>query len=388
MPGQAPSSTETGAPIPVSGDVNTPDAVPVAPVADTPVTASKALPTDINQRDLPLTQPAYIPVSPLAEAVEQTPTLPTDNRPEWMKVGYENLVKMAPDWSPARYAHETAKWRRDNGQPDMSYEELATLFKGRDPYETEKERRSRVRRERGAIIAQGLGSVLGNLINYARAKNGHVAMRLEDGSQGYNRLQRLREAQQQTARINANAYLDAMGRDRAERAKAEQRAAAAAAAQRDYEMKEAELRIKIDNAATQEARRAAEAELKKLQFEHKKKYDELDLQEKKRHNKQMEANARNGRQSEKYIELATSKGSRRYTPDKDGSNWIHKAYQDMLKEPGGDKYKVSKMSGLLNSSAPTDAEMYEAITRWNSDSWKDQYKSDRYKGGSEPPPLE
>lgn len=369
------------------GGVNSPSDVPVQAPVDTPATEPSTIPSDFNRRDLPVDVPK-MDIMQQAAPIETLPKLPTDERPEWAKLSYEELVKKNPNWSRGQYAYELAKWRRENGQPDMSYTEWTNILKGQDPNETEKERQQRERRNRNMLIAQGVGSVLGNLINYARAKNGHVAMRLDDGAQDYNRLQRMRDAQRQTARINANAWLDAMGRDRAERVKAEAQAAAAQSAQRDYEMRAAELKIKIDNAKNQEARREAEAALKKLEFEWKQKMDDQRFKETKRHNQQMEANGRNGRASQKYIELVTSDGNKRYTPDQDGSNWIYKAYQEMLKQPGGKKYGVQKVGGLIGTSAPTENEMYDAITRYNSDQWKNRYKTNRYSGGIDYPPLE
>ena len=385
MPGQAPIGQEQEEVIPASGDVNTPDAVPAPAPVSQPTKTSAALPNDFDQRDAVME-----PVTSLnTEMPAEAKAIPNDDRPEWAKLSYEELVKKNPNWSRGQYAYELAKWRRENGQPDMSYTEWTNILKGHDPYETEAERTKRERNHRIANSVNAMGSFINALVNYNRVKRGHVGYTPDDGSKGYSRLQRMREAQRQTARINANTYLDAMGKDRAERAKAEAQAAAAATAQRNYDLKKAELQFKLDNAANEEARRNAAAELKKLEFEHKKDMDERKLKETARHNRQMEANGRSGKTSGKYIELSTSKGNKRYEPEKDGSNWIHKAYQDMLKEPDGKKYEVFKMGGLVGSSAPTDAEMYDAITRYNADQWKNRYRSDRYKGGGgTPPPLE
>lgn len=384
MPGQAPVDEVVETTLPTSGDINTPDAMPgQAPVSEQ-TKLSEALPVDLNKRDT-IVKPSTPQVSNLAEGPAP---VKFNNTPEWAKMSYEELVKKNPNISRGEYAYEVAKWRRENGQPDMSYTEWSNILKGHDPYETEAERQQREKNFRLAGNINAIGSFINALVNYNRVKRGHVGYTPDDGSKGYNRLQRLRESQRQTARINANAYLDAMGKDRAERAKAEARAIAAQNAEREYEIKKANIQMRIDNAKSQEAARAASAEMKKLEFEHKKKMDELRLKETQRHNRQVEANGRGGKSSGKYIELATSKGSKRYDPEKDGSNWIHKAYQDMLKEPGGKDYEVFKMAGFGSSSAPTDAEMYDAITRYNADQWKNQYRSNRYKGGNEPPPLE
>lgn len=319
-----------------------------------------------------------------------------DNTPAWVNAGsYEELVKTNPNVSRGQYAYELSKYRRSQGQPDLSYAEWSNILKGQDPYETEADRQKRERRMKTAKILTGVGSVLGNLVNYVRAKNGHVAMNLDDGTQGYNRLERIRMGQEQLARSNAKDYLGAIAQDRAERAKQEAAAAAAKQAERNYQMKVNELEWKMNNAKTEAERKKAADDLAAQKFAWQKQKDEATLKETQRHNKASEATARarverTGSGNKKYLELKTGTGTKRYTPDEYGSNWIHKAYQDMLKEPGGKDFAVTKYGGFMGgSSVPSDQEMYEAITKYNDSLWKDQYKSSRYGGNKEEkPPLE
>ena len=319
-----------------------------------------------------------------------------DNTPAWVNAGsYEELVKTNPNVSRGQYAYELSKYRRSQGQPDLSYAEWSNILKGQDPYETEADRQKRERRMKTAKILTGVGSVLGNLVNYVRAKNGHVAMNLDDGTQGYNRLERIRMGHEQLARSNAKDYLGAIAQDRAERAKQEAAAAAAKQAERNYQMKVNELEWKMNNAKTEAERKKAADDLAAQKFAWQKQKDEATLKETQRHNKASEATARarverTGSGNKKYLELKTGTGTKRYTPDEYGSNWIHKAYQDMLKEPGGKDFAVTKYGGIMGgSSVPSDQEMYEAITKYNDSLWKDQYKSSRYGGNKEEkPPLE
>ena len=331
-------------------------------------------------------------------AAAQAPDLSIkqDNTPAWVNAGsYEELVKTNPNVSRGQYAYELSKYRRSQGQPDLTYAEWSNILKGQDPYETEADRQKRERRMKTAKILTGVGSVLGNLVNYVRAKNGHVAMNLDDGTQGYNRLERIRMGQEQLARSNAKDYLAAIAQDRAERAKQEAAAAAAKQAERNYQMKVNELEWKMNNAKTEAERKKAADDLAAQKFAWQKQKDEATLKETQRHNKASEATARarvekTGSGNKKYLELKTGTGTKRYTPDEYGSNWIHKAYQDMLKEPGGKDFAVTKYGGFMGgSSVPSEQEMYEAITKYNESQWKNQYKSSRYRGKSEEkPPLE
>lgn len=109
-----------------------------------------------------------------------------------------------------------------------------------------------------------------------------------------------------------------------------------------------------------------------------------------RHNRAMESigwtRAKNGGSSKKeqFIDLTGNDGkSKRYTPGTHGDNWITTAYNDMLAMTGGEKspYRVQKSSGIYGngSLAPSNQEMYDAISRYNADQWKDSYHTDEYK---------
>lgn len=331
----------------------------------------------------------------LASNPVNTLPLHVDNTPGWVKDGsYEKVAEKIPGLSRAQYGHMVSKYRREQGEPDLSYQEWADILKGQNPYETEEERQKRESRLKRAAIINGVGSVLGNLVNYVRARNGNVAMDLGDGTEGYNRIDRIRQGQEQLGRIYAKDYLGVIAQDRAERAKEAAAAAAAQQRERDYLMKEAELKIKIENARSERERKAAADELARMKFKHQQESDAARLKETQRHNRSMEGaswyRAKNGNKIGEYLELETREGVKRYTPNEHGTNWVHKAYQDMLRQPGGHDFIVRKFYGS-NSNTPSDQEMYEAITRFNESQWKNRYKSNRYKGGSgseEKPPLE
>lgn len=418
MPGTPTVQQETEEPLPASGDVNTPDAVPVQATTDTP-TAPVAETRPVSEAPNAMAEPtenlAGLAASP---DLSIRPDL-VDNRPAWVKAGsYEELVKTNPNVSRAQYAHALSKYRREQGEPDLSYQEWANILKNQNPYETEAERQKRESRLKRAAILNGVGSVLGNLVNYVRARNGNVAMNLSDGTEGYNRIERIRQGQEQLGRSYAKDYLGAIAQDRAERAKEAAAAAAAQQRERDYLMKEAELKIKIENARSERERKAAADELAQMKFKHQQANDAARLKETQRHNRAQESvawhRAKNGSGSNKYLELETSEGKKRYTPNEHGTNWVHKAYQDMLKEVEkearsryGDKtetridadgkerevkladeyirnFKIEKNGGgLFGSSTPSEQEMYEAITKFNDSQWAKRNKTDRYKQKSD-----
>ena len=314
-------------------------------------------------------QPSVSDSDSSTSTAQTTPVVAT---PSWINAGsYEAAAKQDPNISRGQYAYELSKYRREQGQPDLSYTEWSNIIKGQDPYETEAERKKRERRMKTAKILTGVGSVLGNLVNYVRAKNGHVAMNLDSGAAGYNRLDRIRQGQEQLARSRAKDYLGAMAQDRAERAKAEAAAAAAQKAERDYQFKVKELEWKMENAQTEAERKKAADDLAAAKFAYQQEKDARAHEETVRHNKASEATARarvekTGSGSKKYLELQTNNGSKRYTPEEYGNNWIHRAYQDMLKEPDGKKFEVKKNGGYFGgSTVPSEQEMYEAITKYN-----------------------
>lgn len=250
-------------------------------------------------------------------AAAQAPDLSIkqDNTPAWVNAGsYEELVKTNPNVSRGQYAYELSKYRRSQGQPDLTYAEWSNIIKGQDPYETEADRQKRERRMKTAKILTGVGSVLGNLVNYVRAKNGHVAMNLDDGTQGYNRLERIRMGHEQLGRSNAKDYLAAIAQDRAERAKQEAAAAAAKQAERNYQMKVNELEWKMNNAKTEAERKKAADDLAAQKFAWQKQKDEATLKETQRHNKASEATSRARVYRDDY-KVATS------AIDSDGNTW-------------------------------------------------------------------
>lgn len=393
MPATLAPEEQVTDPTPAPGDVNTPSAMPQATVTETP-TAPVAETRLVNG------SPNAVPEEQASlTSVGKAPdlTIEPDKTPAWVKAGsYEELVKTNPNWSRGQYAHELSKYRRENGMPDLSYAEWANIIKGQDPYETEAERQKREKNMRIASQINAVGTFLNALVNYNRVKSGHVGYTPDKGTETYNRLERMRLGQQQLARSNAKDYLGAIAQDRADRAKEAAAAAAAKEKERNFELKKADLEWKIQNAKNEAGRKAAADELARLKFEYQKAKDAAALKETKRHNQATEKIGRDrvknggGSGTKRYLELETSSGTKRYTPEEHGNNWIHQAYQDMLKEPEGKKFAVQKYGGIMGgSSVPSDQEMYDAITKFNDSQWKNQYKSNRYGGGGqEKPPLE
>ena len=357
---------------------------PAPPVSQPAGTTAYAPNEELSMTDM--NAPAPPEVKPAGTSVTTQPAS-TYTAPSWINAGsYEKAAQMDPNISRGQYAYELSRYRREQGQPDLSYAEWSQIIKGQDPYETAAERQKRDRNLRIANQINAVGSFLNALVNYNRVKSGHVGYTPDKGTEGYNRLERIRQGQEALARSNAKDYLGMIAQDRAERAKAEAAKAAAERDARDYQLKVEDLKWKIENARTEAGRKKAQDELNRLKFE-----------EQQRHNKAMEgaawvrANKEGSSGTKKYLELQTSKGKKRYTPEAYGNNWIHQAYQDMLKEKGGVNYKVDKRDWLNNPIAPTEQEMYDAITKFNDSQWMNQYKSNRYGSGGdggEKSPLE
>ena len=375
-------------------EINTPSPLDNSAIVETG-TEQQAQPASVASA------PALAPVSIASVASSNAPvassTIPKPSiRPAWINAkSFEEAAKIDPKISRGQYAYEVSKYRREQGQPDMSYAEWANIIKGNDPYETEEQRLKREKNMKTARQINALGTFINALVNYNRVKRGHVGYTPDKGTDTYNRLERIRAGQEQLAQSRAKDYLGALAKDRAERAKAEASAVAARQAERNYQLKVKDLEWKMENAKTEAARKQAADELAREKFEWQQQKEDRNFEEKQRSNKANEAIRRErasktGSGNKKYLELQTGNGVKQYTPEEYGSNWVHKAYQDMLKEPGGKEFAVHKYGGFMGgSSVPSEQEMYEAITRYNDSQWKNRYKSNRYGGKSKDnPPLE
>lgn len=340
MPVSPTTQQETEEPLPASGDVNTPDALPVQPMPNNP-TAPVAETRPVSEAPNAMAKPEEnLTGLGTGPDLSISPDL-VDNTPDWVKAGsYEELVKTNPNVSRAQYAHGVSKYRREQGQPDLSYQEWANIIRNRNPFETEAERQKREKRLRRAEILNGVGSVLGNLVNYVRARNGNVAMNLSDGTEGYNRIERIRQGQEQLGRIYAKDYMGAIAQDRAERAKEAAAAASAAQRERDYRLKEAELKVKIENARSERERKAAADELARMKFKHQQETDAAKLKETQRNHQAQEAvswhRAKNGGGSDDIGSTATADDGTFMTRKKPLSK--EEAYQIVANTPDSEGF--------------------------------------------------
>lgn len=260
-------------------------------------------------------QQTVAPAGSNLSAVAKKTDATVDATPSWVKAGsYEEASKMNPKISRGQYAYELGKYRRAQGQPDMSYTEWANIIQGNDPFETEEDRQKREKNMKIARQINALGTFLNALVNYNRVKRGHVGYTPDKGTDTYNRLERMRMGQEQLAKSRSRDYLDALVRDRAERAKADAAEAAAKQAERNYELRVKDLEWKIENAKTEAGRKAAADELARAKFEWQKQKDEAKLKETKRQHQASEATARE-RASRGNNKHATS------AMDADGNMW-------------------------------------------------------------------
>ena len=304
------------------------------------------------------------------------------------------------DITPAEYLYSQSQFRSDLGMDGMSYSEIASALRGRDPYETEAERKEReerlLRAERTNRIVAGVGSLLGNLLNVYRVSRGNPSMVIgtpqQFSAENQNRIDAIRAYNDKLSRDNYNQYLSALTADR-------KAAAAAAAAEREFKekvyLKEMDnntplARLKYLN--EQQKGRNLEKQGEYIEAQTGKMKAETDLLPKKYALDERMAKARinyynkrasnvgksgsGGSGTKKYIEV----NGRVYSPDKDGQDWIAQAYNDVVKSTTHkdingkvtkSPYEVDLLQGAL-----TNERMYDAIARYKSDT----SNLNKYKG--------
>lgn len=305
------------------------------------------------------------------------------------------------DLTPSAYLYGQSQYRSDLGMDGMSYGEIASALRGRDPYESEEERKERedklLRAERSNRIVAGLGSFLGNLLNVYRVSRGNPSMQIgtpqQFGAENQSRIDAIRAYNNKISRDNYNTYLTALTADR-------NAAAAAAAADREFKqkvyLKEMEnntplARLKYLNEAQKgknlEKQGAyIEAQTNKMNKEAEwlpRKYDldarmanaRINYYNKRAANVGSSGSGRSG--AKKFIEV----NGRTYTPEKNGQDWIAQAYNEVIratthKNRDGtvveSPYKVEDEFGKTISNE----RMYDAIARYKSDT----SNFNRYKG--------
>lgn len=332
-------------------------------------------------------------IQPVQEEKAEASVLPV-NLPgvkPWQEMTAQEAFTAHPQLSPASYLSGVAEYREKNGLPGMSYAEIASALGGRNPMKSIEQAEQEERRLRAAERINAIGSVLANLLNVTRTQAGHPGMNLSGvGNQGQERIDRLRLYGQRLASQNLQDYMGAVARDRA----AKSQAAVSAAQQRRWEAQqkanERDYRFGLYKFEAEQAGKEADR-ARREQAEKSK------LEETARHNRSMESIGRTRvagerRGKEQFIDILGNDGkkSKRYSPTEHGNNWITTAYKDMIDRSGGKEspYKVNKANMFgSESTAPSNQEMYDAISRYNADQWKNRYRTDRYSGSKNPPPL-
>lgn len=313
---------------------------------------------------------------------------------DWKRAkDYETAALYNPKATRAQYLSANAKYRAENGLPAMSYEEIVHSLQGGDPFKSKEQELKEQKRMRTAERINAIGDVLVNLVNYGRTKAGNPVMNLSSiREQGYNRLNNLRKYQTMLSRQNYGDYLNTIARDRAAEA-------ANDAENRKFQQQIYLQTLKDNNPlnkariGTQQAQQQYYTERTKgaqIENEYKPKEREAGLRLTGARTKQAEASsaasyarAKKSGEENKYLEVTLNSGKKKKYSPKDGANWVQKAYQEMLAESGKNKseYEVRKLFG----ESPTNQEMYDAVTRYESDLWKNQFKRSKGTGRA---PLE
>lgn len=328
------------------------------------------------------------------EAVVVTNQVPAVQVSDWNSLSsYDEAAKVDPNLTRAGWMHEHAKWRTENNMPEMSYSEVLAGMGVGDPYKTKAQEDAEKKKVKRASVLNALGDVFLNLWNVGRTQAGNPAMEFAGvGERGRRRIEQMRQGYDRIAKQNYSVYMDAYNRDKAARdalaaeARKQKAAADLAATKHQYSLelegekqkaadakakKEHENRLELEgvkakNAATQAA----------TKFEYDKKIATI-------------RSRGGGSGSNDYLDVYTANGKkRRYTKADNGANWVHQAYQDMIKETGGDEspYKVSGI-GLGGTYVPDTKEMYDAVTRYNNDVEANN-ELNQYKRGGKAAPLE
>lgn len=312
----------------------------------------------------------------------------------------QDIYNKYKDTTPAEYIYNQSRYRNELGMDGMSYSEIASALRGRDPYESEEERDERekklLRAELSNKIVSGVGSLLGNLLNVYRVSRGNPSMVIgtpqQFSAENQNRIDAIRAYNDKISKDNYNTYLTALTADRN---------AAAAKAAADREFKEKVYLKQMDN-NTPLARLKYLNEVQKgrnlekqgsyIEAQTNKMNKEAELLPRKYALDARMANARinyynkrasnvgksgpGGSGTKKYIEV----NGRVYSPDKDGQDWIAQAYNDVIrstthKSSDGktidSPYKINLTDGAL-----TNERMYDAIARYKSDT----SNFNKYKG--------
>lgn len=135
-------------------------------------------------------------------------------------MSYQLAKTQDPALKAADWVNGTNKYRIENGKPMLSYSELYDAFGAKDPNIDDATRQKVERRIRNGERLNAIGTFLGNLVNYVRTNKGHMAMNLDNlGKEQQARFTQLRDYNAKLDRQGYADYVEALVRDRVEKAR-------------------------------------------------------------------------------------------------------------------------------------------------------------------------
>jgi hypothetical protein len=172
-------------------------------------------------------------------------------------VSYQLAKTQDPALKAADWVNGTNKYRIENGKPMLSYSELYDAFGAKDPNIDDATRQKVERRIRNGERLNAIGTFLGNLVNYVRTNKGHMAMNLDNlGKEQQARFTQLRDYNTKLDRQGYADYVEALVKDRAEKARQDALSAQQQAQQQSYALSLLKFQ---DDAARKNRKEAADA---------------------------------------------------------------------------------------------------------------------------------
>lgn len=138
---------------------------------------------------------------------------------DWRSLGYDEAAKMNPELTRSSYLSGVSSYRKENNLEPLSYAEMYSTLGGKSPFITAAEEKKRDKDLKTAGYINSIGSVLANLVNYVRTRQGAPAMNLTGMDKtGQARIDAMRNYYRALDRSDYTAYLNMMKQQMADKA--------------------------------------------------------------------------------------------------------------------------------------------------------------------------
>lgn len=138
---------------------------------------------------------------------------------DWRSLGYDEAAKMNPELTRSSYLSGVSSYRKENNLEPLSYAEMYSTLGGKSPFITAAEEKKRDKDLKTAGYINSIGSVLANLVNYVRTRQGAPAMNLTGMDKtGQARIDAMRNYYRALDRSDYTAYLTMLKQQMADKA--------------------------------------------------------------------------------------------------------------------------------------------------------------------------